>query len=192
MCYSQDGLNAVEFYEWLQKSSFVTFKQNVLALWAQAQGLMVSFGYHKDNVYQVTSWFSPCYVHVSVLYFRNWNYSDKVHLFYQISQNFTSWLLASACIYIYIFFFLLRKISPELTAVPVFLHFICVHLHSMADEWCGSAPRIQTHKPGPLRRSMTNLTTMQWGRIYLYFCIRNQDLCLIKKRKKHIAISKLI
>ena len=34
----------------------------------------------------------------------------------------------------------------------------------MADEWCRSAPGIQTHEPGPPKQNVPNLTTMPQGR----------------------------
>src|SRR3712207_7602215 len=41
------------------------------------------------------------------------------------------------------------------------LHVGCCH--SMADEWCRSAPGTRTHEPGPLKWSVPNLTTTPQG-----------------------------
>ena len=62
------------------------------------------------------------------------------------------------------FFFLVRKISPELTSVPVFLYFVCGTLHSMAGEWCMSVPGMWICKLGLPKQSVPNLTTGPLGR----------------------------
>ena len=57
------------------------------------------------------------------------------------------------------FFFLLRKISPELTSLPIFLHFICGLLPQHGQQV------VQVHAsdlnlwPRPLKLSRSNLTT---------------------------------
>ena len=62
------------------------------------------------------------------------------------------------------FFFLLRKIRPELTSVPIFLHFTLELPPQHGWEWCMSAPGIRTYEPKPLKRSVSNSNTMPQGR----------------------------
>ena len=73
------------------------------------------------------------------------------------------WIYLTAFGIVSVFFFSLRKISCELTSMPIFLHFICGLPHSIADEWCRSASRIQICEPGPLKWIVLNLTTVPRG-----------------------------
>ena len=58
-------------------------------------------------------------------------------------------------------FLCLRKISPDLTSVPIFLCFFLYvgHLHSVVSEWSRFAPGIQTHKLGLPKGSMENFNS---------------------------------
>ena len=59
----------------------------------------------------------------------------------------TSWSNQGSISFLLLAFFV-RKISPELTPVPVLLYFLYMGwLHSMADEWSRSAPGIWACKP---------------------------------------------
>ena len=58
------------------------------------------------------------------------------------------------------FIYFLRKISPELTFVPVCSTLYVGRHHRMADKWCRFAYRIQPCEPGLLKQSLLNLTTM--------------------------------
>ena len=54
-------------------------------------------------------------------------------------------------------FFCLRNVNPELTPVPISLHFLYIRcLHSVADKWSKSMPGTQTHASGPLKQSAWN------------------------------------
>ena len=59
---------------------------------------------------------------------------------------------------------LLKKISPELKSVPIFLYFACGALPQ-----CGlmsgrkSGTRIRTREPRPLKQNAPDLTTMPQG-----------------------------
>ena len=55
--------------------------------------------------------------------------------------------------FVVVFVFLLRKICPELTSVPIFLSnfFYLRHHHSVAGEWSRFMPRIRTCERWPLK-----------------------------------------
>ena len=55
-----------------------------------------------------------------------------------------------------VFFFFLRKISPKLTSVPIFLYFICgTPAIARLDQWCiGPNPGSKPVNPGPLKRNL--------------------------------------
>ena len=56
-----------------------------------------------------------------------------------------------------------RKISPELTSVPISSTLCVGCLHSIADAWSRSTPRIQTHKPGLPKQSTQNFNHLVMG-----------------------------
>ena len=68
-------------------------------------------------------------------------------------------------IFLFFFSFCLRKTSPELTSVPVFLYFLDVGcLHSMADEWSRSLPGSEPMNPGCWSGTHGTLTIWPQGR----------------------------
>ena len=78
-------------------------------------------------------------------------------------------------------FFCLRKISPELTSVPIFPTFYMGCLHSMADEWCRSIPCIQTQEPWASEAECSvNHSAMgpAPGQVFLKTGIQKQPQCL--------------
>ena len=79
------------------------------------------------------------------------------------------------------FFFLVRKIVPELTSVPIFLSFVCgtPPQHGLRAA-CKSTPRIQTCEPPATEVECVNLTTAwplaSWTSSFL---ISSLQLCLL-------------
>ena len=75
--------------------------------------------------------------------------------------------------YLSFFFFLVRKIGPELMPVPIFLYFLYGGCHHSMAWWvvCRSVPRTQTHEPWAAEVEWTNLTTTPLAQPpnYLYF-----------------------
>ena len=63
------------------------------------------------------------------------------------------------------FLFCLRKISPELTTMPIFFHFVCGMPPQMADEWSRSTPGIWTCKPRLPKWACRTWTTRLQGQL---------------------------
>ena len=81
-------------------------------------------------------------------------------------------------------FFLLRKISPELTSVPIFLYFVCGH-STAADKWCRSMPGNLTQATKTEHAELNHLATglalsvtfIHWSQlICLWICLIQETL----------------
>ena len=80
-----------------------------------------------------------------------------------IDTLYSSFIYLVNYLFIYLFMFWLRRISLELTSVPVFPILYASGHHSVVDMWCRSMPGIWTHGPGPPKWSMLNFNHYTTG-----------------------------
>ena len=85
---------------------------------------------------------------------------------------------------------MVRKISPELTSVPVFLYILHVgQHHNMADERSRLASRIRTCKNGPPKRSAWNFNNLAMGPATLLFFFLHNVQRIAKNTEAYVEIT---